>query len=201
MFLGTFILFMSWFAFNAGSTLTGKAEIGRIAVNTCIAGSAGGFFGLLLIWKLKGVPDAASTMNGLLAGCVAVTAGSDVVTPVSALAIGAIGGAICSIATVLMDRWRLDDPVGAVPVHLVNGIFGCLAVALFHEEGFNASRLGVQAFGAIIIIAGSFVVAYLVFRVIDVTIGLRATDEEQEMGLDFTEHSTNAYPDFKTADR
>jgi Amt family ammonium transporter len=159
MFLGTFILFMSWFAFNAGSTLTGKAEIGRIAVNTCIAGSAGGFFGLLLIWKLKGVPDAASTMNGLLAGCVAVTAGSDVVTPVSALAIGAIGGAICSIATVLMDRWRLDDPVGAVPVHLVNGIFGCLAVALFHEEGFNASRLGVQALGAIIIIAGSFVVA------------------------------------------
>ena len=201
MFLGTFILYMAWFAFNAGSTLTGKAEIGRIAVNTCMAGASGGFFGLFLIWKLRGVPDAASTMNGLLAGCVAVTAGSDVVTPISALAIGAIGGALCSITTVLMDRWKLDDPVGAVPVHLANGIFGCLAVALFHEEGFKASRLGVQAFGSIIIIAGAFVVAYLVFRVIDVTIGLRASDEEQEMGLDFCEHSTNAYPDFKTADR
>lgn len=201
MFLGTFILFMAWFAFNAGSTLTGKAEIGRIAVNTCIAGAGGGFFGLLLIWKLKGAPDAASTMNGLLAGCVAVTAGSDVLTPFSALFVGAIGGALCSVVTVMMDKWKLDDPVGAVPVHLANGLFGCLAVAIFHEEGFKAARLGVQAFGAIIIIAGSFVVAYFVFRVIDVTIGLRASDDEQEMGLDFSEHATNAYPDFKTADR
>ena len=201
MFLGTFILFMAWFAFNAGSTLTGEAEIGRIAVNTCVAGAAGGFFGLILIWKLTGAPDAASTMNGLLAGCVAVTAGSDVVTPVYAMVIGALGGALCSVATVLMDRWKLDDPVGAVPVHLVAGFFGTVAVALFHEEGFKLERLGVQTFGATIIIAGSFVVAYFVFKVIDVTIGLRASDEDQEMGLDFTEHATNAYPDFKLTER
>jgi Amt family ammonium transporter len=84
---------------------------------------------------------------------------------------------------------------------LVCGLFGTIAVAIFHEEGFLLSRLGVQTFGSIIIIAGSFVVAYIVFRVIDVTIGLRATDEEQEMGLDFSEHATNAYPDFKTSDR
>lgn len=201
VFLGTFVLFMAWFAFNAGSTLTGEAEIGRIAVNTCVAGSSGGFFGLILIWWLRGAPDAASTMNGLLAGCVAVTAGSDVFTPFSALFVGALGGALCSVATVLIERWKLDDPVGAVPVHLVCGLFGTIAVAIFHEDGFRMSRLGVQTFGSIIIIAGSFVVAYIVFRVIDVTIGLRATDEEQEMGLDFSEHATNAYPDFKTSDR
>ena len=201
MFLGTFVLFMAWFAFNAGSTLTGEAEIGRIAVNTCVAGSAGGFFGMLLIWGLRGVPDAASTMNGLLAGCVAVTAGSDVVSPFSAMFIGAIGGSLCSVVTVLMDRWKLDDPVGAVPVHLACGLFGTIAVALFHEDGFKLARLGIQTFGSVIIIAGSFIVAYFVFRVIDVTVGLRATDEEQEMGLDFSEHATNAYPDFKTAER
>lgn len=201
VFLGTFILFMCWFAFNAGSTLTGQAEIGRIAVNTCIAGSSGGFFGLLLIWILRGAPDAASTMNGLLAGCVGITASCDMVTPFSALIIGAVAGALCSLATIMLERWRLDDPVGAVPVHLVCGLWGTVCVALFDETGFKFSRLGIQTFGALIIIVGAFVAAYFVFRVVDVTIGLRATDEEQELGLDFSEHATNAYPDFKTAER
>jgi Amt family ammonium transporter len=201
VFLGTFILFMSWFAFNAGSTLTGDAEIGRIAVNTCVAGASGGFFGLMLIWWLRGAPDAASTMNGLLAGCVSITAGSDCTTPFSALIIGAIGGALCSLVTVMMDRWRLDDPVGAVPVHLACGIWGCLAVALFHETGFKFYNLGIQTFGALIIVVGSYIAAYFVFSVINVTIGLRASDEDQELGLDFSEHATNAYPDFKIAER
>lgn len=200
-FLGTFILFMAWFCFNAGSTLTAGPEIGRIAVNTCIAGSSGGFFGLILIWMLRGAPDAASTMNGLLAGCVAITAPCDCVTPFSALLIGMIGGALCSIFTVLLERWKLDDVVGAVPVHLICGLWGTIAVGVFHEAGFKASRLGIQVFGSSIIIAGAFIIAYVVFRVIDVTIGLRASDEAQEMGLDFSEHATNAYPDFKTAER
>ncbi|MFZ4765051.1 MAG: ammonium transporter [Roseimicrobium sp.] len=200
-FLGTFILFMAWFCFNAGSTLTGGPEIGRIAVNTCIAGSSGGFFGLILIWLLRGAPDAASTMNGLLAGCVAITAPCACVTPFSALLIGIIAGVLCSLATIFMERVKLDDVVGAVPVHLVCGLWGTMAVGIFHESGFNFSRLGIQAFGSAIIIGGAFVIAYVVFRVIDVTIGLRATDMEQEVGLDFAEHASNAYPDFKTAER
>jgi ammonium transporter, Amt family len=200
-FLGTFILFFSWFAFNAGSSFSGEASIGRVAVNTCVSGSAGGFFGLLLIWRLRGAPDAATTMNGLLCGCVSITAASDCVTPMSALMIGSMGGAICSLVTVFIEKVGLDDVVGAVPCHLAGGIWGTVAVALFHEEGFKASKLGIQLFGGAIIIVGAFIVAYVVFRAIDVTIGLRASDEEQEMGLDFAEHATNAYPDFKMADR
>lgn len=201
VFLGTFILFMSWFCFNAGSTLTGGAEIGRIAVNTCIAGASGGFFGLLLIWALRGVPDAASTMNGLLAGCVSITASCDCVTPISALVIGIIGGMLCSASTIFIERVKLDDVVGAVPVHLVCGLWGTIAVGLFHEAGFKFSRLGIQIFGSSIIIGGAFIVAYITFRIIDVTIGLRASDAEQEVGLDFAEHASNAYPDFKTSER
>jgi ammonium transporter, Amt family len=200
-FLGTFILFMTWFCFNAGSTLTGGPEIGRIAVNTCIAGSSGGFFGLILIWALRGAPDAASTMNGLLAGCVAITAGCDCVTPFSALIIGVIAGSLCALSTIFLEKLGLDDVVGAVPVHLVGGIFGTVAVGVFHETGFKLARVGIQLFGSAIICAGAFVVAYVVFKVIDVTIGLRASDDNQEMGLDFSEHATNAYPDFKTAER
>jgi Amt family ammonium transporter len=101
----------------------------------------------------------------------------------------------------MLERWRLDDPVGAVPVHLVCGLWGTVSVALFDETGFKFSRLGIQTFGGLIIIVGAFVTAYFVFRVVDVTIGLRASDEEQELGLDFSEHATNAYPDFKTAER
>ncbi len=200
-FLGTFILFLAWFCFNAGSTLSGGPEIGRIAVNTCIAGSSGGFFGLILIWVLRGAPDAASTMNGLLAGCVGITAGCDCVTPFSALLIGVVAGSLCTLTTIFIERLKLDDVVGAVPVHLVGGVWGTVAVGIFHESGFKLARVGMQLFGTSIICAGAFVVAYVVFKVIDVTIGLRATDEEQEMGLDFSEHATNAYPDFKTAER
>ncbi len=200
-FLGAFILWMGWFGFNAGSTLSAGPEIGRIAVNTVLAGSSGGFFGLLLIWKLRGVPDAASTINGLLAGAVGITAGCDTVTPLSALIIGAIAGALCSLVTIFVERLKLDDVVGAVPVHLACGIWGTIAVALFDEHGFSLEFLGIQIFGTAIISAGAFVTAYFVFRVIDVTVGLRASDDDQEMGLDFSEHATNAYADFKTADR
>jgi ammonium transporter, Amt family len=200
-FLGAFILWMGWFGFNAGSTLTGGPEIGRIAVNTCVAGSAGGFFGLILLWLLRGVPDAASSINGLLAGAVSVTAACDVVSPFSAMAIGAIGGLVCSMATVLIERWKLDDVVGAVPVHLACGVWGTIAVALFHEGGFSLNALGIQTFGTLIISGAAFIAALVVFNIIDATVGLRATEEEQEMGLDFAEHATNAYPDFKTAER
>jgi ammonium transporter, Amt family len=200
-FLGAFILWMGWFGFNAGSTMTAGSEIGRIAVNTCIAGSAGGFFGLILIWVLRGVPDAASTINGLLAGAVSVTASCNIVTPFSAIIIGAIGGLLCSIATVLMERWRLDDVVGAVPVHLFCGVWGTIAVGIFDEKGFSLNALGMQIFGVLVIAGSAFVAALVVFKIIDASVGLRATDDEQEMGLDFAEHATNAYPDFKTNER
>jgi ammonium transporter, Amt family len=200
-FLGAFILWMGWFGFNAGSTLSAGPEIGRIAVNTCVAGASGGFFGLILIWVLRGVPDAASSINGLLAGAVSITASCNLVTPLSALVIGAIGGIICSAATVLLERLRLDDVVGAVPVHLFCGVWGTICVALFDEKGFKLEMLAVQTFGSLLIAGCAFGVAFIVFHVIDATIGLRATEDEQEMGLDFAEHATNAYPDFKTSER
>ena len=140
-------------------------------------------------------------MNGLLAGCVGITAGCDCVTPFSAAIIGIVAGSLSTLGTIMLEKVRLDDVVGAVPVHLIGGLWGTIAVGIFHEEGFSLSRVGIQAFGSIIIIAGAYVISYVVFRVIDVTIGLRASDESQEMGLDFSEHATNAYPDFKTAER
>lgn len=199
--LGTFILWMAWFGFNAGSTLAGGAAIGRIAVNTCIAASASGIMGLIFLWMLRGLPDAASTMNGILAGAVAITAGCDVVTPFSAILIGMVSGMLCTLATILMEKMRLDDAVGAVPVHLVCGFWGTLAAGLFHEAGFSFSRVGVQALGSLLIIVGAFATAFISFKVIDATFGLRASDEDQETGLDFSEHATNAYPDFKTTER
>jgi ammonium transporter, Amt family len=100
-----------------------------------------------------------------------------------------------------MERWRLDDVVGAVPVHLFCGVWGTIAVAIFNENGFTLNALGVQVFGALVIAGCAFGAALVVFNIIDATVGLRATDDEQEMGLDFAEHATNAYPDFKTNER
>jgi Amt family ammonium transporter len=199
--LGTFILWFGWFGFNAGSTLIGDASIGRIAVNTTIAPSAGALAAMITIWITHGRPDLGATLNGALGGLVGITANCHMVVPASAAVIGLIAGVIATLAAQLLERLKVDDAVGASPVHLFCGVWGVLAVALFNEKGFSPESLGIQALGAFSIAVGAFVASYLVFQLINVTIGLRASDEEQDLGLDFTEHSATAYADFLTGEQ
>ena len=199
--LGVFLLWFGWFGFNAGSTLTANASIGRIAVNTCIAPAAAALSAMVSMWLIQGRPDVGITLNGCLGGAVGITACCANLSPASAFVVGLFAGLLTTFATIGLERLRIDDAVGAVPVHLVNGWWGTLCVALFDEAGFKIERLGVQALGTVAISAAAFVLCYIVFRVVDLLVGLRASDEEQMDGLDFAEHSANAYPDFHTSEQ
>jgi len=195
--LGSFILIFGWFGFNCGSLRGAGPELGRIAVNTLVAGAAGGIFSMFTFWLRDGRPEPLSVLNGILGGLVAITACCNVVTPGSAALIGIIAGLVSTLGAEFLLKLRLDDVVGAVPVHFFNGIWGTLAVAIFHQDGFVLNNLGTQFLGAFVISIGAFAASYLAFKVIDATVGLRATDDEEEDGLDFSEHASSAYPEFK----
>ncbi len=198
--LGTFILWFGWYGFNAGSTLIGDASIGRIAANTTLAPAAGAMAAMVAIWITQGRPDLGITLNGALGGLVGITANCHVVSPASAVLIGLVAGVLATLASLLLERLYIDDAVGAVPVHLVCGWWGVLAVALFNEEGFSPQALGVQALGVASITGFAFVTALIAFKLVDVVIGIRASKDEQDLGLDFTEHSGTAYADFVTSE-
>ncbi len=208
--LGVFILWFGWFGFNPGSTLgVGNGDlIARIAINTNLAAAAGGILAMLTVWKLFGKPDLSMAMNGALAGLVAITAPCAFVDPWAALVIGAVGGIIVVLGVVLLDRLQIDDPVGAFPVHGMNGVWGTLAIGLFGQKalglasnglflGGGLSQLGIQLIG--VASAVIFVVAamYMVFKLIDLVIGLRVTREEELRGLDIGEHGLEAYSGFQ----
>lgn len=199
--LGVFILWFGWFGFNAGSTLMANASIGRIAVSTVISPAAAALFAMISMWFVQGRPDVGITLNGALGGAVGVTACCANISPASALVVGMIAGIITTVATIALERLQLDDAVGAVPVHLCNGWWGTLSVALFDDQGFKAEKLGVQALGTFSITLTAFVICYGIFKTVDMFVGLRATDTEQMDGLDFSEHSANAYPDFQTTEQ
>ncbi|WP_206026035.1 ammonium transporter [Roseimicrobium sp. ORNL1] len=199
--LGALLLWFGWFGFNAGSTLAANDAMGRIAVNTLISPSAGAVFAMIAMWLAQGKSDVGIAINGSLGGAVGITACCANISPASALVVGAVAGLLTTGATILLERLRLDDVAGAVPVHLVNGLWGTLSVALFDEKGFDAGRLGVQALGTFSVAAFSFVAGFAIFKLIDLTVGLRASEEEQLDGLDFSEHAVNAYPDFQTSER
>lgn len=194
--LGTLLLWTGWFGFNVGSLSYTSGEIGRIAFNTLVAGAAGGIGGMSCHWLVNGRPDPSAMLNGVLCGLVAITAGCDTVVPFSALLIGLMGGVLGMLATRLLLKFKLDDVVGAIPVHLVSGIWGVLAVGLFHEGGFTGERMLTQAIGVFAIAGAAFGLSYITFQLIRVTIGIRASEEEETMGLDFSEHAANAYPEF-----
>lgn len=199
--LGVFILWFGWFGFNAGSTLIANASIGRIAVNTTIAPAAAALSAMVSMWFVQGRPDVGITLNGALGGAVGVTACCANISPASAFIVGLVAGIITTVATIALERLQLDDAVGAIPVHLGNGWWGTLSVALFDDKGFSAGKLGVQALGTFSITLTAFILCYTIFKVVDLVIGLRATDTEQIDGLDFAEHAANAYPDFQTTEQ
>ncbi|SKB03585.1 ammonium transporter [Prosthecobacter debontii] len=199
--LGVFILWFGWFGFNGGSTLFANANIGRIVVNTTVAPAAGALAAMISMWFVQGRPDVGITLNGALGGLVGITACCANITPGSAFIVGIIAGLLTTVATIGLERLCIDDAVGAVPVHLVNGWWGTLSVALFDEAGFDAHKFGVQALGTLAISGTAFILCFIIFKVVDMLVGLRASETEQIDGLDFSEHAANAYPDFQTTEQ
>jgi Amt family ammonium transporter len=194
--IGVFILWLGWFGFNPGSTTAGNKSIAMIFVNTNLAAAAGCVSALITIWIIAKKPDLAMALNGALAGLVAITAPCNNVSPGSAVIIGLIGGGLVVFAVLFIDRIGVDDPVGAISVHAVNGVWGTLAVAIFDIKGFSLGQLGVQALGSATAFVWTFSTCYVLFRVLKATIGLRVAPEEEMEGLDVCEHGESAYPDF-----
>lgn len=196
---GAFLLWFGWFGFNAGSTLdASNASLAVIALNTMLAGASGGTMALLLTLFRYGKADPSMTINGVLSGLVAVTAGCAFVAPMSAILIGAIGGAIVVFGTLLIDRIKVDDPVGAVAVHGFNGLFGTIAVGLFDvTEGLfttgQVELLKVQLIGALAVCSWGFVSGLSIAYLAKATVGLRATEKEEIEGLDMSYHGIPAY--------
>lgn len=203
--LGCFILLVGWYGFNPGSWLGADPVIGKIAVNTTLAGAAGAFVSMMVTWLKDGKPDVAMTGNGLLAGLVGVTAGCWVVEPIGAVIIGAIAGTLVVFAVSFFDKIRIDDPVGAVSVHGVCGAFGTIAVGLFSNTeadgvvakglfyGGGASQLVSQLIGVVSIAVFVAIAAGLLFFVLKSTVGLRVSEEEEIEGLDVHEHGVPGY--------
>ncbi len=208
--LGVFILWFGWFGFNAGSTLSvgDGSLIGRIAINTNLAAALGGITAMITVWKRHGKPDLSMAMNGALAGLVAVTAPCAYIDPWAALVIGSIGGYLVVRGVELLDKLRIDDPVGAFPVHGICGIWGTIAVGVFGKEslglpynGFaysgNPMQIGIQMVGIVAVIAFVCVTMGGIFKLIDITVGLRVSDNEEIMGLDISEHGMESYGGFQ----
>jgi Amt family ammonium transporter len=197
--LGVFILWLGWFGFNPGSTTTADKSIAMIFVNTNLAAAAGACTALITSWVKFGKPEVGMTLNGALAGLVAITAGCANVSPGSAIIIGAIAGVLVVISVLFIDKIKIDDPVGAVSVHGVNGAWGTLAAGIFNIGGTTASIIGVQLIGIAACFVYTFGVAFIMFKILAATIGLRVSAEEETEGLDVTEHGGNAYPDFEVS--
>jgi len=208
--LGVFLLWFGWFGFNAGSALSvGNGElISRVAINTNLSACAGALVAMAVVWLKFGHPGLSMTMNGALAGLVAITAGCAYVTPAASIIIGAIGGVIVVYGVVLLDRIGVDDPVGAVPVHGMNGVWGTLAVGIWGQKTFGAARDGLlhgggltqlfaQALGVVAVSLFAMVAMSVVFYAIRKTIGLRVSRKEELRGLDISEHAMEAYAGFQ----
>ncbi|MBM3706098.1 MAG: ammonium transporter, partial [Actinobacteria bacterium] len=213
--LGVLILWFGWFGFNPGSTLSGSSPaISFIAVNTAVSGAAGALSAMIYVWVKYKKPDASMVLNGALAGLVGITAGCAVVSPLSAIIIGFIAGIIVVISVDLFDKkFRIDDPVGAISVHGVCGVFGTLAVGLFAQTGYaeiagfseakglffggGTKQLLIQFIGSLATIAWSFSIMAVLFVIMKYTIGLRVSREEELKGLDIPEHGMEAYGGFQ----
>ena len=193
---GVLILWLGWFGFNGGSVLSADPEITSLTlVTTCLAAAAGGVASFIFSTLRYKNYDITMFLNGILGGLVGITAGADQMSPTDAILIGAIAGVIIVLGVALIDRIRLDDPVGAVAVHLICGIWGTLAVGIFGNlasfDQFITQLIGVGCY-AIICITGAF----LIFYILKVTIGLRVSKVEETEGLDMHEHGMDAYADF-----
>ncbi len=201
--LGVLILWFGWFGFNPGSTLDiTSPDTAHAAITTLLSGAAATFATLIASNMKYGKPDAALTLNGALAGLVGITAGANVITFFGALIVGTISGVIMMFAVEFIDqKLKIDDPVGAISVHGVCGVFGTIAIGLFGSTenalglfyGGGFSLLGSQTIGVIIVGATATTLAFITFKVLKSTIGLRVEEHEELHGLDAMEHGISAY--------
>jgi Amt family ammonium transporter len=201
--VGVFLLWLGWFGFNGGSVLSADpAATSFVLVTTCLAAASGAVSAMMVSWFQASKPDLSMSLNGILAGLVGITAGADTVSISGSVIIGLVAGVLVVYSVILLDRIKVDDPVGAISVHLTCGIWGTLAVGIFStnpEHHFWMQIVGVLAYGAV-----TSACAFGIFSVIRMTMGLRVRPEEELEGLDLAEHGGHAYdlalgPDFTGA--
>jgi Amt family ammonium transporter len=205
------ILWIGWFGFNPGSQLAADLAVPYIAVTTNLAAAAGGLAATITAWVLSGKPDLSMIINGILAGLVGITAGCYVVGYLGAVIIGLVAGVLVVFSVYFFDNLQIDDPVGAVSVHLVNGMWGTLAVGLFANPnnytqggegiaglffGGGVTQLIAQILGILTIGLWTVVLSTIFWMILKSTLSLRVTEEEELMGLDIGEHGMEAYSGF-----
>jgi len=203
--VGAFMLWFGWFGFNPGSTLgaVGKWElIGSVATNTFLASAAGGISTICYTFLRYKKVDITMVINGVLAGLVAITAGCNVVSPNSALIIGLVAGTLVDMAVVIVDNMKIDDPVGAIAVHGINGFFGTIAVGLFSEKNGlfvtgETGQLIVQFTGVAVISVFSFVLTFTIFKILKATMGIRLSHKAESAGIDAVEFGVESYTTFE----
>ena len=187
--IGVFLLWLGWFGFNGGSALSADADYTSfVLVTTCLAAASGIVGSGITSALVQKKPDLTMVLNGALAGLVGITAGADVLTPAQAILVGLVTGAVAVFAVIGFDKAKIDDPVGAITVHLVCGIIGTLAVALNPDYSFGVQFLAIISYGVV-----AFVSALILFTILKKTIGIRVSEEEEVKGLDISEHSMEAY--------
>jgi Amt family ammonium transporter len=194
---GVFILWLGWFGFNGGSVLSadpGKTSL--VLVTTCLAAASGGLAALLVSLLRHKQYDLSMFLNGLLGGLVGITAGADLMSVTDSIIIGSIAGTLIVLGVGFIDRLKLDDPVGAIAVHLICGIWGTLAVGIFGEMA-GWEQLGKQAIGIVAIGAFCIIASFTILGILKKTVGIRVSEEEEQEGLDIHEHGMDAYPDFR----
>jgi ammonium transporter len=195
--LGVFLLWVGWFGFNGGSTFHATPDLPRILVNTTLASAAGGLGALAFVWFLMGRRDVPSVLHGVLAGLVGITASAPFVTPSAAIVIGAIGAILCLLMTRQLQHWHIDDVIGAVPAHACAGVWGTLAVALLGDPALwgtghdRLTQLGIQTLGVGTCFVWAFGVGYGILWLLNISIPLRVSPEEERLGLNMVEHGAS----------
>ena len=192
--IGVFLLWFGWYGFNGGSVLSADpGGVSLVFVTTTLAGAAGIVGAMIASWTISKKPDLSMILNGSLAGLVGITAGADVISPMISVIVGFTAGLIVVVSVIILDKSKIDDPVGAISVHLVCGIWGTIAVGIFSAEHSVITQLiGVIAYGTFCLITSS-----LLFLGIKSLIGLRVSEEEEIIGLDIGEHDMESYAGFQ----
>ena len=192
--IGVFLLWFGWYGFNGGSVLSADpGPVSFVFVTTTLAAASGVLGAMTLSWSFSKKPDLSMVLNGSLAGLVGITAGADVISPLNAIIVGYIAGLLVVSSVLFFDRLRIDDPVGAISVHLTCGIWGTLAVGIFSaEHSFMTQFVGVFSYGLF-----CFISSFLLFTMVDKLLGLRVSEEEELIGLDLGEHDMEAYSGFQ----
>ena len=193
---GVLILWLGWFGFNGGSVLSADPELtSLVLVTTCLSAAAGGVAAMVASFVMYKNLDLTMFLNGILGGLVGITAGADLMSPEDAILIGLLSGIIIVLGVALVDKLKLDDPVGAVAVHLICGIWGTLAVGIFGSKA-GGDQLLVQLYGVLIVGAFCLVTSFIIIGALKAIVGIRVSKEEEIEGLDIHEHGMDAYPDF-----